>query len=146
MEHLADLADPVVDVHFGTAQAQRRFTAHRDEMFALSTVETAVFNIAHLVGIPTPEHLVDEAIIVALIVARIDAFKPVPVLDKDLLEDVPVLRGCCNHQGAPSWGVGMFAVPLFYHTSPAQSTLSSAFAGARSPTSLTFESRGLQGS
>jgi hypothetical protein len=36
-------------------------------------------------------------------------------------------------------------VQLFYHTSPAQSTLSSAFAGARSPTSLTLEPRGLQG-
>ena len=48
-----------------------------------------------------------------------DAFKPVPVLDKDLLEDVPVLRGRCNHEGAPSWGMGMFVVQLFYHVSSA---------------------------
>ena len=38
-------------------------------MFALSTVEAAVFNIAYLVGIPTPEHLVDETIIVARVIA-----------------------------------------------------------------------------
>src|SRR5215471_11882668 len=93
MKHPADLADPVVDVHFGTTQAQRRFTAHRDAMFALSTVETEVCDIAHLIGIPTPEHLVDQVIIVGRLVARIHAFKPVPVLDKDQLEDVPVLRG-----------------------------------------------------
>src|SRR4029450_2176430 len=145
MQHPADLADPVVDVHFGTTQAQRRFTAHRDAMGALSTVETAVRDIAHLVGIPTPEHLVDKVIIVGRLVARINAFEPVPVLDKDLLEDVPVLRGGCNHQGAPREGVGIVVVQLFYHTSPAQSTLSAAFAGARSPTSLTLEPRGLQG-
>src|SRR5207249_3005273 len=36
--------------------------------------------------------------------------------------DVPVLSGCCNHQGAPSWGIGVFAVKRFYHTSPALST------------------------
>src|SRR5438132_11694572 len=104
MEHLADLADPVVDVHFGTAQAQRPFTAHRDAMFALSTVETAVFDIAHVVRIRTPEHLVDDAIIVARTVARIDACDAVPVLDKELFEAVPVLRGCCRHHGAPRWG------------------------------------------
>src|SRR6266852_9404414 len=122
MKHPADLADPVVDIHFGTTQAQRRFTAHRHAVVALSTVQTAVFDIAHLLRVTAPEHLVHEAIIVGLIVARIDAFEPVPVLDKDLFEDVPVLRGCCNHQGAPSWGIGMFAVKLFYHTSPALST------------------------
>jgi len=41
-------------------------------MGALSTVETAVFDIAHLVRIPTPEHLVDEVIIVARVVARVE--------------------------------------------------------------------------
>ena len=66
MEHLADLAHPVVHIDFGTAQAQRRFTAHRDEMFALTTVETAVFDRAYLLGIPAPEHLVHEAIIVRI--------------------------------------------------------------------------------
>src|SRR5215471_5277915 len=102
-------------------------------MFALATVEAAVFNIAYLVGIPTPEHLVDEAIIVARMVTRIDACEPVPVLDKDLFEDVPVLCRGCHHQGAPSGGNGMVAVQLFYHTSPVLSTLSSAFSGAHPP-------------
>src|SRR5215471_18062506 len=92
MEHLADLAHPVVDIDFGTAQAQRRFTTHRDEMFTLATVETAVCNRAYLLGIPTPEHLVDEAIIVACVVARVDGFEPVPVLGKDLFKDVPSRR------------------------------------------------------
>src|SRR5712691_2357466 len=145
MEHPADLADPVVNVDFGAAQAQRRFAAHRDEMFALPTMPTAVLDIARLVGIAAPEHLVHEAIIIGLIVAWIDTFKPVPVLGKDLFEDVPVLRGCCKHQATPSGGVGIVAVQLLYHVSPAQSTPSSAFTGARSPTSLTLKSRGLQG-
>src|SRR6266566_9439959 len=92
-----------------------------------------VFDIAHFLRVPTPEHLVDEAIIVGLVVARIDEFEPVPVLGKDLLEDVPVLRGCYNHQSAPSWGSGLYAVPLLYHTSPAQSTPSSASPGHAHP-------------
>src|SRR5437868_10651275 len=50
------------------------------------------------------------------------ACKPVPVLSKDLLEDIPVPSGCCNHEGTPSWGVRIFAVQRFYHSSPASST------------------------
>src|SRR5688572_17407138 len=115
MEHLADLADPVVNVHFGTAQAQRRFTAHRDEMFALSTVEAAVLDRAYLIGIPTPEHLGDEAIIVARMVTRIDACKAVPVLGKDLFEDAPGRWGCCSHQAASLWVLGC-VIALFYTT------------------------------
>jgi hypothetical protein len=60
-------------------------------MGALATVQTAVCDRAHLRRVPTREHLVDEAIIVALIVARIDTFEPVPVLDKDLLNWLRVL-------------------------------------------------------
>jgi hypothetical protein len=56
---------------------------------------------------------------VARMVTRIDTCEPVPVLDKDLFEEVPVLRRGCNHQGAPSRGGSMFAVQLFYHTSSA---------------------------
>src|SRR5262249_40338271 len=106
MEHLADLAHPVVHIDFGTAQAQRRCTAHRDEMFALATADTAVCDRAYLLGIPAPEHLVHEAIIVARIVARVDLFEPVPVLGKDLVEHVPGRRGCCRHQAASLWSVG----------------------------------------
>ena len=115
-------------------------------MGALPALQTPILGIAHLVRIPAPEHLVHEPIIVALIVARVDAFEPVPVLSKDLLEDVPVLRGCCKHEGAPSWGSGMCAVQLLYHVSPPQSTPSSAFTEARPPSSLTLEPRGLQAS
>ena len=96
MEHLADLAHPVVHIDFGTAQAQRRFTTHRDEMFTLATVETAVFDRAYLLGIPAPKHLVHEPIIVARIVARVDVFESVPVLGKDLFEEVPSRRSCCS--------------------------------------------------
>ena len=145
MEHLADLAHPVVNIDFGTAQAQRRFTAHRDEMFALATVETAVFDRAYLLGIPAPEHLVHEAIIVARIVARVDVFEPVPVLGKDLFEHVPGRRGCCSHQAASLWSMGWCVMALFYHIPPTTSTPSPAFTGTRSPTPLTLEPRGRQG-
>jgi Helix-turn-helix domain len=62
--------------------------------------------IAHLLGIPAPEHLVHQTIIVGLIVARIRAFKPVPVLGKDLFEDIPGRWGCCSHEAASLRGVG----------------------------------------
>src|SRR5262249_21359098 len=146
VQHPADWADPVVDVDFRAAQAQRRLTAQGDAMGALSTGQTAVCAIAHFLRVPTPKHLVHEAIIVAGIVARLDVLQPVPVLDTDLLEDVPVLRGCCKHAGAPSWGRGRCVVQLLYHVSPPQSTPSSACTEARSPPSLTLEPRGLQAS
>ena len=75
---------------------------------------------------------------------RVDVFEPVPVLSKDLFEDVPVLRRCCNHEGAPSGGIGMLVVQLLYHVSPTQSTPSSTCTEARSPPSLTLEPRGRQ--
>ena len=100
MEHLAHLAHPVVDIDFGTAHAPRRLTTHRDEMFTLATVETAVFARASLLGIPAPKHLVPEAIIVARLVARVDLFEPIPVLGKDLVEEVPSRRSCCSPQAA----------------------------------------------
>src|SRR5207302_5327677 len=56
------------------------------------------------------------------LISRMSVLKRLPVIGKDLLEDIPVPRGCCNHQGAPSWGVRMFAVKRLYHGSPASST------------------------
>src|SRR5207302_9460743 len=56
------------------------------------------------------------------LISRRRLLKRLPVIGKDLLEDIPVPRGCCNHQGAPSWGVHMFAVKRLYHGSPASST------------------------
>jgi hypothetical protein len=75
----------------------RHITTHRDEMLALATMQTAILDITHLVGIATSEHLVHEPIIVAGIVTRINVFEPLPVLDKELFEDVPVLSRLCHH-------------------------------------------------
>src|SRR5215831_14705578 len=94
-------------------------------MGTLSTMQTPIFDITHLLGVTAGKHLVDEASIIRAIVPWMNACKSVPVIGKDLFEDAPGWRGCCSHQSAPSWGVGMLAMPLFYHISPAQSTLSS---------------------
>jgi hypothetical protein len=84
-------------------------------MFTLTTMETSVFDIAHLLRIATPEHLVDEAIIVGRVVARTELFKPIPVIDEYLFEDVPVPRRFDTHQIAPSEGVGLLGIERFYH-------------------------------
>src|SRR5215471_4079068 len=106
MEHPAHLADPVVDVDFGAAQAQRRLTTHSDLMGALPTMQTPIRDIPHPLRIAADEHLVHKAVIVARLVTRIDAFEPVPVLDKDLLEDVPGRQGFCSHRAASLQSVG----------------------------------------
>jgi hypothetical protein len=145
VEHLAHLAHPVVHVDFGTPQAQRRCAAHRHEVLPLATVQAAVCNVAHLLRVPTREHLGHQTIIVGRPVARMGVGEPIPVLSKDLCEDIPVPRGCCNHEGAPTWRGGRFTVSLLYHTSLAQSTLSSACPEAPSPPSLVLEPWGLPG-
>src|SRR6266436_7516819 len=66
--------------------------------------------VPHLVRVATRQHLGHQVIIIGRLVARMGACKPVPVLSKDLLEDVPVPRGLCQHRVAPSWGVRIFAV------------------------------------
>jgi len=71
-------------------------------MGALTALQTAVRDIAHLVGIATPEHLGYQAIVVGRLIAWMGVFEPVPVLSKDLLEDIPVPCKCYKHQGAPS--------------------------------------------
>src|SRR2546426_1188908 len=114
-------------------------------MGALPTLQTAILDITYLVGIPAPEHLVHEVIIVTRIVTRVDACEPVPVLGKDLFEDVPGRQGFCSHQAASLRSVGLCVIALFYHISPTTSTPSSALTGARSPTPLTLEPRGRQG-
>src|SRR6266704_2877797 len=102
VEHRAHLADPGIHVDFGAPQAQRGLTAHRHPMGALSTLQATVFNIAHLVGISTPEPLRYQALVVGRLVTWMGVFEPVPVLSKDLLEDIPVPCRCYTHQGAPS--------------------------------------------
>ena len=73
-------------------------------MGALATVLTAILDIAHLVGVAAVEHLLHKTVIIAGVVARVDLFEAVPVIDKDLLEDVPVPGRLENHQSAPSEG------------------------------------------
>ena len=145
MQHRTDLAHPIVDVDFCASEAQRRFTAHRDSMGAFPTLQTAVLNIAHRVGIAAPEHLLHEASIVARLVTRVDAGEAVPVLGKDLFEDAPRRRRCCSHQAVSLRGVELCVVALFYHIWPTTSTPLSALTRAHSHTSLTLEPRGLQG-
>jgi hypothetical protein len=64
MEDLAPLTHPVLHVDLGTAQAQRRFTAHRHQVRALATLQAAVLHIAHLLGLPTRQHLGHQTIII----------------------------------------------------------------------------------
>jgi hypothetical protein len=115
MEHLAYLADPVVNIDFGAPQAQGRFTAHGYHMLPLATVQAAVFDVAYLFRVATPQHLGHQVIVVGCLVAWMGVLKRVPVLGKDLLEDAPIPRGLYHHRVAPSWGVGMVAVKRFYH-------------------------------
>src|SRR5262249_41480400 len=56
-----------------------------------------------------------QVIIVASIVARIDAFKAVPVVGKDLFEDAPGRRSGCSHQAASLRSMGLGIVALLYH-------------------------------
>src|SRR5437867_10325661 len=82
----------------------------------------AIFDIAHRLRIAAPKHLGHQAIVVGRLVAGMGVLKRIPVIGKDLFEDVPVPRGCCKHQGAPSEGVGIVAVQRLYHASSALST------------------------
>src|SRR5262249_23451160 len=101
--------------------AQRRLTTHGHQVLALAAVQAAVFDGADLLRIATREHLRDQAIVVGHLIARRDALKRVPVIGKDLFEDTPVPRGCCQHPRPPREGVGIVAVPWLYHVSSALS-------------------------
>src|SRR5512132_110228 len=87
-------------------------------MLALTTIETSVLDIAHLVVVAAVKHLVDESLIVGRSVARTELFKPWPVIDKDLFEDVPVPRGLDDHQITPSEGVGCWGCGIFTTSHP----------------------------
>ena len=114
-------------------------------MGALPTMETPLLDRPHLIRIPASEHLGYEASRVTRFVARVGAGEPVPVLGKDLFEDVPGRRHCCSHQAASLRSVGLSVIALFYHIPPTISTPSSACPGVCSPTSLAFELWGRQG-
>src|SRR5687768_59647 len=95
-------------------------------MLALATMLTAIFDIAHLVWVATAHHLLHEVVIVGGIVTRMALFEDVPVIGKDLLEDVPMPPGFDNHEVAPSKGSRMLRwlrVKRLYHVSALPSTL-----------------------
>src|SRR2546425_7830253 len=48
--------------------------------------------------------------------------KRLPVVSKDLLEDIPVPRGGCHHRIAPSGGDQIVAMERLYHAAAASST------------------------
>src|SRR5215470_8761949 len=115
MQHPTDLTDPVVDVDFGAAQAERRLTTHRDLMGALPTMQTPILDIPYPLRLAACEHLVHKAVIVARIVTWIDVLEPVPVLSKDLFEDVPGRQGFCSHQAASLRGVELCGRTFLSH-------------------------------
>ena len=92
-------------------------------MGTLPTPETPLVNRAHLGGIAAPEHLDDQAIIVAAIVPRVGTYKAVPMVGKDLFEDAPRRRRGYRHEAASLQSVGLSVVALFYHRQPTGSTL-----------------------
>src|SRR6266568_1377669 len=91
-------------------------------MLALATVQATVFDVPHLFRVATPQHLGHQAIIIRRLVTRMGVLKRVPVIGKDLLEDTPVPRGCCNHRVVPSGGDTIVTVQRLYHGLPASST------------------------
>jgi hypothetical protein len=121
-EDLPHLAHPVGHGDFGTPQAQGRWTTHRHQRLPLATLQAAVFAVPHLLRVATPKHLGHQAIIVGRLGAWMGVGDPVPVLGKDLFENVPVPRGCCKHEGAPRGGEKMVTVKRFSHALPASST------------------------
>src|SRR5215831_5672343 len=122
MEALAHLADPVVHGDFGAPQAQRRLTAHRHQVLALATVQAAVLGRAYFCRVAARQHLGHQALVVRRLVARMGLLKRLPVVSKDLLEDIPVPRGGCHHRSAPNGGDQIVAMERLYHASTASST------------------------
>src|SRR5712691_4427991 len=118
----AHLADPVVHGDFGAPQAQRRLTAHRHQVLALATVQAAVRDIAYFFRVAARQHLGHQAIVVCRLVVRMGLLKRLPVVSKDLLEDIPVPRGGCHHRIAPSGGDQIVAMERLYHAAAASST------------------------
>jgi hypothetical protein len=98
MKLVTDLGDEVIDVDFGASQTQSGFTAHGNDVAALSTVEASIFGISDLFGVTTAEHLFHEFIIVGAIIARIVSLKALPVILEDLFEDTPPWNCICFHK------------------------------------------------
>ena len=71
-------------------------------MGALTAVQAAVFDIAHQVRVTTRQHLGHQAVVIRRVIPWMGVLKRLPVLSKDLLEDIPGPRRCYKHQGIPS--------------------------------------------
>src|SRR5215813_6580739 len=82
----------------------------------LKSVECDFFRVA------ARQHLGHQASVVRRLVARMGMLKRLPVVSKDLLEDIPVPRGGCHHRSAPSGGDQIVAMERLYHASAASST------------------------
>ena len=59
-------------------------------MGALTAVQAAVFDIAHLCRVATRQPLGYEAIVGRRLIPRLGVLKRLPVIGKDLLQDAPV--------------------------------------------------------
>ena len=92
MELVTNLADKVIDIDFSAPQTQSGFTAHRDDMLTLSTVETSIFGISNLFRVSTVEHLFHDFIIVGTSIMRVMSLKSFPVIMEDLFEYTPSWR------------------------------------------------------
>jgi hypothetical protein len=97
MKPLADVADKVIDIDLCTSQTQSGLTAHGDEVFALSTIETSVVEVSNLFRVATREHLLYKLVIVSFIVTRIKLFKYIPVIMEYFFEYIPSWSGFIFH-------------------------------------------------
>src|SRR4029453_13214729 len=79
-----------------------------------------------------------QTLVIRRLVARMGVLKRLPMVGKDLLEDTPVPRGCCQHRIAPSWGDQRVAVQRLYHTASASSTPHQSVLGHPHPTCLSL--------
>src|SRR5438132_4667672 len=106
-------------------------------MGALPATQTPLGDRPHLVGMPAPEPLRYQAVIVASIVPRVHALEAIPVVGQDLFEEVPGRRSCCSHQAASLQRVGWWVRALCYHipsmTSTPSAVLTRVLPPPRSP-------------
>jgi len=85
-------------------------------------VQAAVLALAYFFRVAARQHLGHQALVVRRLVARMGLLKWLPVVRKDLLEDIPIPRGGCHHRIAPSGGDQIVAMKRLYHASAASST------------------------
>ena len=102
-------------LHLGASQAERGLTTHRHPVMTLSALRATVVDRAHDLGVATPDHLLDQTIIIGGWIPGMGMLKRAPMIRKARFEDAPIPRGGGTHQAAPSWGEPIVSVQLFYH-------------------------------